>query len=119
MPYTKKLVEKRPSAGSAASHIRAVLRHLPEQTMYPQLRSRVEKALNEALHVLTASVDYDDDGTLFGIVGEYEDSSYRDPNYVGWGCRGLGLDHRWQKSEFIDKKFCTKCGEPDDEPESC
>lgn len=111
MPYTKKLIEKRPSAGNAASHIRAVLRQLPMQTMYPQLRARVEKALSEALHVLTASVDYDDDGTMLGVVGEYEDASHQDPNYVGWGCRGLGLDHRWQKSEFSDLVFCTKCGE--------
>lgn len=26
-------------------------------------------------------------------------------------CRGLGLDHRWAKSEFSDREYCHKCGE--------
>lgn len=26
-------------------------------------------------------------------------------------CRGLGLDHRWVKSEFSDREYCHKCGE--------
>ncbi|MNR47025.1 hypothetical protein D3C85_1660770 [compost metagenome] len=26
-------------------------------------------------------------------------------------CRGLGLDHRWAKSEFSDREYCSKCGE--------
>lgn len=70
MPYTKKLIEYRPSAGNAASRIRAVLRQLPDQDMPAQLRERAERTLQVALHVLTASVDYDDDGTLIGVVGE-------------------------------------------------
>lgn len=112
MPYTKKLIEKRPSAGSAASHIRAVLRQLPAQTMDDELRARVETALTEALHVLTASVDYDDDGQILGVVGEYEHLPIAPKS---WGCRGLNLEHRWQTSEFSDRKFCTKCGEPQPE----
>lgn len=43
--------------------------------------------------------------------GAPADTPEQDSDYVGWGCRGLGLDHRWQKSEFSDKVFCTKCGE--------
>lgn len=26
-------------------------------------------------------------------------------------CRGLGLEHRWAKSEFSDREYCHKCGE--------
>lgn len=44
---------------------------------------------------------------------------FDDTDYVGHGCRGLDLDHRWQKSEFSDKVFCTKCGEQKQEGESC
>lgn len=32
------------------------------------------------------------------------------PVEQGDGCRGLGVDHRWGKSEFSDKIFCSKCG---------
>ena len=111
MPYTKKLVQHRPTAGNAASHIRSVLKKLPDQAMPSWLRERVEKTLNASLAVLTASVDYDDDGAVLGVVGEYEHTT-SDPDFVGYGCRGLGLDHRWGKSEFSERYFCTKCGEP-------
>lgn len=112
MPYTRKLIENRPAAGNAASNIRKVLRELPTQTMDDELRTRVEKALTDALDVLMASVDYNDDGQILGVVGEYEHLPLKPKS---WGCRRLNLEHHWQTSEFSDHKYCTKCGEPQSE----
>lgn len=73
MPYSKKLLHHRKSAGQAACNVRAALREAAKQDMHPQHREWVERVLNEALAVLTATVDYHDNGDLLGIVGQYEE----------------------------------------------
>jgi hypothetical protein len=95
---------------------------IPDRKAVAQLKyqlRRFEKQCSE----LPASTRLRVQQTMLGLrqlLQAVEEEQYpkQDPDYVGWGCRGLGLDHRWQKSEFSDKVFCTKCGEPDDEPEN-
>lgn len=48
---------------------------------------------------------------LQAVEEEQYPGQFKDPDHVGHGCRGLGLDHRWQKSEFSERYYCHKCGE--------
>jgi len=75
MPYSKKLIESRKHAAQAGSNLRAVLRDVEKQAFYPPHRQRVVSAIQAALKVLYDCVDYDDDGSVLGIVGEYERTS--------------------------------------------
>jgi len=72
MPYSKKLIESRKHAAQAGSNLRAVLRDVEKQAFYPPHRQKVVSAIQAALKVLYDYVDYDDDGSVLGIVGEYE-----------------------------------------------
>lgn len=73
MPYSKHLIHNRKNTGMAAHHLRKVLDQVASQ---PQMeeghRQRVIAAIQDALNLLMASVDYNDDGSVLGIVGEYE-----------------------------------------------
>lgn len=74
MPYTDRLIRCRKNAGQAAVHLRKVREQTKTQVqMEPEHRQRVLRSIDETLKLLMASVDYDDDGGLLGIVGEYED----------------------------------------------
>lgn len=76
MPYTDRLIRCRKNAGHAAVHLRKVRDQVKAQiSIEPEHRQRVLRSIDETLKLLMASVDYDDDGGLLGIVGEYEEPS--------------------------------------------
>lgn len=82
MPYSNKLIIHRKAANQAAVHLRQVIRKAGEATMTPMLSQALDK-LRDALDVLNAVVDYDDDGTVLGLAGHYE--GLRGPSYrVAW-----------------------------------
>lgn len=73
MPYSKHLIHNRKNTGMAAHHLRKVLNQVAsQQEMEESHRQRVIAAIQDALNLLTASVDYNDDGSVLGIAGEYE-----------------------------------------------
>ena len=82
MPYSNKLIVERKAANQAAVHLRQVIRKTGESPMTPMLSQALDK-LRDALDVLQAVVDYDDDGTVLGLAGRYE--GLQQPAYqVSW-----------------------------------
>jgi hypothetical protein len=53
-------------------------------------------------------------GDLFVVAPEFEGPQRWD-RLADWEqqemCRGIPVDHRWGRSEFSERVFCTKCGD--------
>ena len=73
MPYSTKLITNRKNAATCGSHLRKIASQVrAQEDMDPMHRARVLNAIHELSFLLYAVVDYNDEGTLMGIAGEYE-----------------------------------------------
>lgn len=74
MPYSNRLIAHRVPATAAGGQLRKLMRLIRDKGgVDDAYLHRVLETLQEAHDLLYATVDYDDDGSLLGLAGEYEE----------------------------------------------